>query len=208
MFSLFHCCFLTHFIILQVQLDDLSCKFSKMAECPFGVQKRNQAQGILWEDICLNYSFTWCCNLRLRLGSAGHACVLYGRSCSLVILCYLTPHHWFHSVLGLSLGWSLLLFFRCMVVTAIMSRCQRKSGCVLLKVRYCYDSFHFTHASSISDLPPFWGFTFATVLDQCCTYQLVALLDGVHLLEYYRQPLQFHLWTRFLTFELLTVAGD
>jgi hypothetical protein len=31
-----------------------------------------------------------CCNLRLRLGSAGHAWVYYGRSCSVLILCYLT----------------------------------------------------------------------------------------------------------------------
>jgi hypothetical protein len=70
------------------------------------------------------------------------------------------------------------------MVVAIIFWSLRMPGCKsAVEVRFV--STRFTNASSISDLSPFWGFTFATALDQCCTYQLVTLFNEVHLLEYY-----------------------
>jgi hypothetical protein len=79
----------------------------------------------------------------------------------------------------------LFIIFRCScMVVAIIFWFLRMSGCKsAVEVRFVYTRF--TYASSISDLSPFWGFTFATALDQCCTYQLVTLFNEVHLLEYY-----------------------
>jgi hypothetical protein len=73
----------------------------------------------------------------------------------------------------------------CQVVLAIILQCLKNPGWSALGGEVFFFT-RFKYASSISDLSPFWGFTFAPVLDQCCTYQLVTLLNGVHLLEYYR----------------------
>jgi hypothetical protein len=98
---------------------------------------------------------------------------------------WLTPYWWSHCVClfmltdpRFTLGVVGSLGDRISVPEESWMLCSRRWGIFLT---------HFKYASSISDLSPFWGFTFATVLDQCCTYQLVTLLHGVHLLEYYQQ---------------------
>ena len=144
------------------------------------------------------FCFQWCCNLRLRLVSAGHACVLYGRSCSLVILCFLTFK---------------LLRLRCTFSSCFSSLfLSLDMGCVLAYIWWIFKlqwnleplGWHLhlkvslvlmrcRLAPSIGDTL-FWSFIFASVLDYCLYVPAGNFsLNGVYLLEYYQHSYDFHL---------------